>query len=113
MFYGGFGSMSYSTSEEPSSIQLEASKYIVLSVIVYVLTKNIFFSAACRRTLGVLRPRMKDIHSILLRNPKVNVHVPYVWLCYGLVCCCRCYHKDPVLEISIHHWGTLGCKPFT
>ena len=27
MFYGGFGSMSYSTSEEPSNIDLEASEY--------------------------------------------------------------------------------------
>ena len=26
MFYGGFGSMSYSTSEEPSNIDLEASE---------------------------------------------------------------------------------------
>ena len=26
MFYGGFGSLSYSASEEPSNIDLEASK---------------------------------------------------------------------------------------
>ena len=32
------------------------------------------FSTACRRTLGVLQPRMKDIHSVLLRNPKVSMY---------------------------------------
>jgi len=30
MYYGGFGSMSYSTSEEPSNLQLEASKCAAL-----------------------------------------------------------------------------------
>lgn len=68
MFYGGFGSMSYSTSEEPCNIDLEASEFTVFNT----PKSSLSSCTACKRTLGVLLPRMKDFHNILLRNPKVS-----------------------------------------